>query len=40
MALTNPALGPISKMPEFKVYSVKIEKASEERFGGGGSRRR
>ncbi len=29
--LTNPALDPISKMPEFKVCAVRIEKGNESR---------
>jgi assimilatory nitrate reductase catalytic subunit len=28
--LTNPALDPISKMPEFKVCAVRLETASKE----------
>ncbi len=31
--LTNPALDPVSRMPEFKVCAVRIEKdTSEEEF--------
>jgi assimilatory nitrate reductase catalytic subunit len=29
--LTNPALDPVSKMPEFKVCAVRIEKVAEDR---------
>ena len=29
--LTNPALDPISKMPEFKVCAVRIDKVAEDR---------
>ena len=29
--LTNPALDPVSKMPEFKVCAVRISKAAEDR---------
>jgi len=30
-ALTNPALDPVSRMPEFKVCAVRLEPASERR---------
>jgi hypothetical protein len=29
--LTNPALDPVSKMPEFKVCAVRIEKVAGDR---------
>jgi assimilatory nitrate reductase catalytic subunit len=28
--LTNPALDPVSKMPEFKVCAVRVEKVAED----------